>query len=40
MFEEKVRNVQGYVILEEGKAVGILRFNLFWGQYAFLHFGN
>ena len=35
VFEEKVRNKQGYVILEEGMVVGILRFNLFWDNTPF-----
>ena len=34
-FEEKVRNKQGYVILEDGKIVGILRYNLFWDNTPF-----
>ena len=29
-FDEKVRNRQGYVCIEEGKIVGVLRYNLFW----------
>ena len=35
VFEEKVRNKQGYVISEEGKVIGILRFNLFWDNTPF-----
>ena len=35
MFEEKVRNKQGYVIMEEGKVAGIFRFNLFWDNTPF-----
>ena len=34
-FEEKVRNRQGYVVLEDGNIVGILRFNLFWDSIPF-----
>ena len=34
-FAEKVRNRQGYVLLEEGKIVGILRYNLFWDNTPF-----
>lgn len=29
-FTEKVRTKQGYVLTENGKVVGILRYNLFW----------
>ena len=29
-FDEKVRNKQGYVCVEDGKIVGVLRYNLFW----------
>ena len=35
VFEEKVRNNQGYVLYEDGKVVGILRFNLFWDNTPF-----
>lgn len=35
VFEEKVRNKQGYVLLEAGMVVGILRFNLFWDNTPF-----
>ena len=35
VFEEKVSNKQGYVILEQGKVIGILRFNLFWDNTPF-----
>ncbi len=34
-FEEKVRNRQGYVCLEDGKIIGILRYNLFWDSIPF-----
>ena len=34
-FEEKVRNRQGYVLLDEGKIVGVLRYNLFWDNTPF-----
>ena len=34
-FEEKVRNRQGYVCMEDGKVVGILRYNLFWDSIPF-----
>ena len=34
-FEEKVRNKQGYVLLEEGKIVAVLRYNLFWDNTPF-----
>lgn len=35
VFEEKVRNRQGYVMLEDGKIVGVLRYNLFWDNTPF-----
>ena len=35
MFEEKVRNKQGYVLVDEGKIVGVLRYNLFWDNTPF-----
>ena len=34
-FDKKVRDKQGYVILEGDKAVGILRYNLFWDNTPF-----
>lgn len=34
-FEEKVRNKQGYVSVEDGRVVGVLRFNLFWDNTPF-----
>ena len=34
-FDEKVRNRQGYICAEDGKAIGILRYNLFWDSIPF-----
>ena len=34
-FDEKVRNRRGYVALEDGRPVGILRYNLFWDNTPF-----
>lgn len=34
-FEEKVRDRRGYVCVEDGKVVGILRYNLFWDSIPF-----
>ncbi len=34
-FEKKVRDRQGYVIIQNGKPVGILRYNLFWDNTPF-----
>lgn len=34
-FEQKVRDQQGYVLLEEGAPVGLLRFHLFWDSIPF-----
>lgn len=34
-FEEKVKNKQGYVLLNEGRIVGVLRYNLFWDNTPF-----
>ena len=34
-FEEKVKNKQGYVLWNEGKIVGVLRYNLFWDNTPF-----
>ncbi len=34
-FEEKVRNRQGYVLVDEGQIIGILRYNLFWDNTPF-----
>ena len=35
VFEEKVRNRQGYVYIENGKIVGLLRYGLFWDSIPF-----
>jgi GNAT superfamily N-acetyltransferase len=35
VFEEKVRTKQGYVLEDEGKIIGILRYNLFWDNTPF-----
>ena len=35
VFDEKVRSRQGYVMSEEGKIIGILRYNLFWDNTPF-----
>ena len=35
VFEEKARNKQGYVMQEDEKIVGILRYNLFWDNTPF-----
>ena len=29
-FERKVRDKQGYILLEDNNPIGLLRFNLFW----------
>lgn len=34
-FEKKVRDKQGYILLEDDKPVGLLRFNLFWDNTPF-----
>lgn len=34
-FEKKVRDRQGYVLLEDKKPIGLLRFNLFWDNTPF-----
>ena len=34
-FENKVRDERGYVLLEEGNSVGLLRYNLFWDNTPF-----
>lgn len=34
-FENKIRNKQGYVMLESNKLVGLLRYNLFWDNTPF-----
>lgn len=33
--EEKIRNKRGYVLLEDGTPVGLLRYNLFWDNTPF-----
>ena len=35
VFEEKIRNRQAYVLIEDGKVAGILRYNLFWDNTPF-----
>ncbi len=35
VFEDKVRTRQGYVYIQDGKVVGILRYNLFWDNTPF-----
>ena len=37
-FEEKVRNMQGYVLLDCDEIVGVLRYNLFWDNTPFCTF--
>lgn len=34
-FENKVRDKQGYVLKEDGKLIGLLRYNLFWDNTPF-----
>ena len=34
-FEKKVRDRQGYVLLRDGKPLGLLRYNLFWDNTPF-----
>ena len=34
-FVKKVRDAQGYILLDEGEPVGILRYNLFWDNTPF-----
>lgn len=34
-FEKKVRDKRGYVLFEDNKPVGLLRFNLFWDNTPF-----
>lgn len=34
-FEEKIRNQQGYVLTEDDKVIGVLRYNLFWDNTPF-----
>ena len=35
VFDEKVRIKQGYVLVEDEKIIGILRYNLFWDNTPF-----
>ena len=35
VFDEKVRTKQGYVLVEDEKIIGILRYNLFWDNTPF-----
>lgn len=34
-FDKKIRDKQGYVLLNEDKAIGLLRYNLFWDNTPF-----
>lgn len=34
-FDNKIRNKQGYVLLNDDKAIGLLRYNLFWDNTPF-----
>lgn len=34
-FEKKVRDKQGYILLEDNKPIALLRFNLFWDNVPF-----
>ena len=34
-FDKKVRDHQGYVLFDDGKPVGLLRYNLFWDNTPF-----
>lgn len=34
-YDEKVRNRQGYVCVEDGKIIGVLRYGLFWDLVPF-----
>ena len=34
-FEEKIRTQQGYVLTEDDKVIGVLRYNLFWDNTTF-----
>jgi len=34
-FDKKVRDKQGYVLLEDGARIGVLRYNLFWDNMPF-----
>lgn len=33
--KKKVRDKQGYILLEDNKPIGLLRFNLFWDNTPF-----
>ena len=35
VFEEKIRNKQGYLLTEDDKMIGLLRYNLFWDNTPF-----
>ena len=35
VFDEKVRTKRGYVLVEDEKIIGILRYNLFWDNMPF-----
>lgn len=35
VFEEKIRNKQGYILTEDDKVIGVLRYNLFWDNTPF-----
>ena len=35
VFDEKVRTKRGYVLVEDEKIIGILRYNLFWDNTPF-----
>lgn len=34
-FDDKVKNKRGYILLDENKPVGLLRYNLFWDNTPF-----
>ena len=34
-FEKKVRDKMGYVLIEDGQPIGLLRYNLFWDNTPF-----
>lgn len=34
-FEQKIRDQMGYVLLVDGAAAGLLRYNLFWDEHPF-----
>lgn len=35
VFEEKIRNKQGYILTEDDEMIGLLRYNLFWDNTPF-----